>query len=245
MSRRHYSSVAVPTTTASSLDATITALTVTALTGYPATPFTAVLEPDTSNEEVVEVTNVSGTSLTITRGIDGSSGRSHLTGVAFEHRVSAREFDEPNAHLNATSGVHGVTGAVVGTTDVQAVTNKDLSSSTNTFPSSGAWTSFSPAFTNVTSGAGSFAYKQVGKILFVRGRFTGGTATGAANIAVTLPGGLSAAEVQPVSAFSAASLVYAQASTTVLVICKDAAGSAWSAGNSLNGVMFSAAIEVA
>lgn len=35
---------------------------------------------------------------------------------------------------NPSSAVHGVTGSVVGTTDSQALTNKDLTAATNTFP---------------------------------------------------------------------------------------------------------------
>jgi hypothetical protein len=47
-----------------------------------------------------------------------------------------RDFREANAHVNATSGVHGLTGPLLGTTDTQAVLNKDLTSATNTFPTS-------------------------------------------------------------------------------------------------------------
>jgi hypothetical protein len=45
-----------------------------------------------------------------------------------------RDFREANAHVNATSGVHGLTGPLLGTTDTQAVLNKDLTSATNLFP---------------------------------------------------------------------------------------------------------------
>lgn len=37
-------------------------------------------------------------------------------------------------HRGASSGVHGATGSVVGTTDTQTLTNKDLSDASNTFP---------------------------------------------------------------------------------------------------------------
>jgi hypothetical protein len=74
---------------------------VTALSGYPvSTPWTAIIDPDTASEEVVEVTNVSGTTLTVTRGVDGTSGVSHSAGAVFRHGVSARDFDEANAFVN-------------------------------------------------------------------------------------------------------------------------------------------------
>jgi len=79
------------------------------------TPWTAIIDPDTASEEVVEVTNVSGTTLTVTRGVDGTSAVSHSAGAVFRHGVSGRDFDEANAHVNTTSGnPHSVTAADVG-----------------------------------------------------------------------------------------------------------------------------------
>lgn len=101
MARRYYSSTAVATTLSGNINNSTTSISVAALTGYPAqTPWTAVLEPDTVNEEVVEVTNVSGTTLTVTRGVDGTSAVAHDSGVKFQHGVSARDFDEANAFVN-------------------------------------------------------------------------------------------------------------------------------------------------
>lgn len=129
MARRQYSSTAQATTLSASATSGTTTMTITAATGLPSTtPWTAIVDPDTVNEEVVEVTNRSGTTLTVTRGVDGTTGVSHSSGAVFRHGVSARDFDEPNAHVNAASGVHSVTGSVVGTTDTQTLTNKTLTS---------------------------------------------------------------------------------------------------------------------
>ena len=107
MARRYYSSTAVGTTLANSANNSTTTIEVTALSGYPAqTPWTAIIDQDTASEEVVEVTNVSGTTLTVTRGVDGTSGVSHNAGAVFRHGVSARDFDEPNDHINSSSDVH-------------------------------------------------------------------------------------------------------------------------------------------
>lgn len=101
MARRYYSSTAVATTLSASASNSATSITVTALSGYPASvPFTAIIDPDTASEEVVEVTNVSGTTLTVTRGVDGTSGVSHNAGAVFRHGVSGRDFDEANAFVN-------------------------------------------------------------------------------------------------------------------------------------------------
>ena len=121
MARRYYSSTAVATTLSGNINNSTTSITVTALTGYPAqTPFTAIIDPDTASEEVVEVTNVSGTTLTVTRGVDGTTASSHNAGAVFRHGVSARDFDEANAFVNgggvANSLVANSKGALITST---------------------------------------------------------------------------------------------------------------------------------
>ena len=102
MARRHYSSTAVRTTLTADITSTATTITVAAATGFPASyPWTAIIDQDTLNEEVVEVTARSGTTLTVTRAVDGTTGVSHSAGATVNHGVSARDFDEPNAFLNA------------------------------------------------------------------------------------------------------------------------------------------------
>ena len=101
MARRYYSSTAVATTLSASVNNSATSITVTALSGYPNQfPFTAIIDPDTASEEVVTVTAAAGLTLTVTRGVDGTSGVSHNAGAVFRHGVSARDFDEANAFVN-------------------------------------------------------------------------------------------------------------------------------------------------
>jgi hypothetical protein len=95
--------------------------------------FTVVIDPDTALEEIVDVTNwASGNTLSITRGVDGSTAVAHSAGAAVRHMAIGRDYREANAHVEATSAVHGLAGTVVGTTDTQTLTNKTLTSPTIT-----------------------------------------------------------------------------------------------------------------
>lgn len=127
MSRRFYANTAVATVTTGAILGTDTTVPVSSLAGWPAlTPYVAVIDPQTATEEVVLVTSVAGSTLTVTRGYDGTSAQVHSIGATVEHRAIAKDYDESNQHVNATSGVHGLTGAPVGSTDVQTLTNKTL-----------------------------------------------------------------------------------------------------------------------
>lgn len=102
MARRYYSSTAQRTTLSSSISDVATSMVVGAVTGFPAsTPYTLIIDQDTASEEVVTVTSRSGTTLTITRASDGTTATAHSAGATVNHGVSARDFDEPNAFLNA------------------------------------------------------------------------------------------------------------------------------------------------
>ncbi len=127
---RYYSSTAAKTTLADSISSSATSLTLAAASNLPAQyPYTLILEKDTANEEVIEVTGLVGSSYQITRNIDSSGAKAHSVGANVEHGVSARDFTESRAHEVATTGVHGVSGDVVGTGGAQTLTGTKTFSS--------------------------------------------------------------------------------------------------------------------
>jgi hypothetical protein len=150
---RYYSSTAVDTTLTGAATSSGTTITVAAVSGFPASyPYTLALDYDTSSEELVNVTAAAGTTLTIVRGQDGTSGVSHDAGAAVKHVISGRDLREPQEHIAASSAIHGVTGSVVGTTDTQTLSNKTLSSPVLTTPTIGSFTNATHTHTDATSG---------------------------------------------------------------------------------------------
>ena len=109
MPRRYYSSTAAQTTLSSGIDGVTTTVPVTSVLGWPSSfPYTLIIDKDTVNEEIVTVTARSGTTLTVTRGADGTSAVAHSAGANVQHGVSARDFDEPNAFINGTGVVTNI-----------------------------------------------------------------------------------------------------------------------------------------
>lgn len=101
MSRRFYSSIAQRTSLSAPVGSSATTFIVDAVNGWPSLfPYTLIVDQDTINEEIVNVTGRSGTTLTVQRGQDGTSAVSHDSGAVVAHGVSARDFDEPNKFLN-------------------------------------------------------------------------------------------------------------------------------------------------
>jgi hypothetical protein len=161
MTTRNYSSRSQQTTLTSAVTAGATTIVVQsgpALLGGAtiagSTTFTLVVDPDTAIEEIVDATAVSTNTFTVTRAIDGSSAQAHSAGAVVRHMAIGRDYREANVHIESTTGVHGATGAVVGTTDTQTLTNKTLTSPTITNPSiSGAGVDASIVFEGATADA--------------------------------------------------------------------------------------------
>jgi hypothetical protein len=168
---RYYSSTALPTTLASGISAGSATMTVAATTGFPASfPYTLAVDDGAATLELVEVTNASGPTLTITRGVDGTSAQSHSSGAVVRHDASARDFADSRVHEAATSDVHGVTGALVGASSTQTLANKTLTSPiVNSGALSGTFTG-NPVFSGNITANGTAALAAGGSLA---GTFTG------------------------------------------------------------------------
>lgn len=145
MVARQYSSTAVETSLVTAISSSDTVFTVASASGFPAsTPFTLVLDPGTATEEIVTVQYRSGTTIGhasdsskyVLRGQEGTAASAHSASVAnsVKHMVTGRDLQEPQDHINATSGVHGLPAGVefVGRTNSQELTGKTISGSSNT-----------------------------------------------------------------------------------------------------------------
>lgn len=110
-------------------------------------------------------------------------------------------------------------------------------------PALGAWTTYTPTFTNITSGAGTFAYAQFGKTVHLRGNFSAGTATAAASIQVSLPSGMTATAATVVAAQNNNTDIGSNITTTVRIFA-DTAAANWGVGASIASVHFNVTFEI-
>lgn len=101
---RVYTSTSVDTTLTATLGASATTCTVadaTALLGSIAgntisasNTFTIAIDPDTASEEIVVVTGVSGSTLTITRAQASTTGIEHASGATVRHVLTSMELTD-------------------------------------------------------------------------------------------------------------------------------------------------------
>jgi len=138
MTTRKYSSRSQQTTLSAALTSSGTSATVVSGSGLlggvtisAGELFTVVIDPDTALEEIVDVSAVSTNTLTIVRGVDGSTGQAHSAGAVVRHMAIGRDYREANSHIENTTTAHGVTLAdLVKTTDTGTVTSTMIANGT-------------------------------------------------------------------------------------------------------------------
>jgi hypothetical protein len=117
MTVRKYSSRSQQTTLSSGITAIASTMNVTSATNLMATisptggeTYTVVIDPDTAVEEIVDVTDVAGSVLSINRGIgNAGNGSIHSAGAVVRHMVTGRDLQEANDHIKNETTAHGIT----------------------------------------------------------------------------------------------------------------------------------------
>lgn len=129
---RNYSSTTREMSLLGAADTSATAVSLDSLQGLPTPPFTLILSAGTTSEEVVLATEISGSLVTITRAQGGTTARSHTAGAPVLHGVFGGDLQDFQDHVQATTSVHGTTGALVDAGSAQVLTNKTLAGADNT-----------------------------------------------------------------------------------------------------------------
>ena len=127
---RYYSAIAVDNTLASAITSTATtAILNVAPVGYPSSfPFILAFDYNQATEELISVTAISGTTLTISRGFNGTTPQSHAVGAVIRHVITAQDLTDAQTHYAATTSVHGITDTSVLATQSTAT---DVSNATS------------------------------------------------------------------------------------------------------------------
>ena len=113
---RYYSATAVDNTLAASITSGSTSMVLsTSPIGYPPNyPFTLAIDYNTATEELVQVTAVSGTTVTISRANAGlgsntvGTAAAHGVGAVVRHVITAQDLTDAQNHYAATTSVHGI-----------------------------------------------------------------------------------------------------------------------------------------
>jgi hypothetical protein len=116
---------------ASTINGSTTTLPLASASGLKTTGnYRLLIDPNTVNAEIVEVTSVSGNNLTVVRGTEGTSGVSHSAGAVVVPIVTAAALAAIQASLGADV-VNTITGPTTATVQLTA-TNEMVMSGTIT-----------------------------------------------------------------------------------------------------------------
>ena len=161
---RNYSSVSEPKTLTANVSSVATQITLNNVTGLPSRPYVLVLNPDTANEEAILVTSdqtgVTSPTLKVTRAIEtGASAKTHTTGDTVKHMIVGTDLQIVHDHFSATTGVHGIAGALApiasptftGTVVLPSTTSIGTVSSTEIGYVDGVTSAIQTQFNNIAS----------------------------------------------------------------------------------------------
>ena len=114
---RNYKSIAEPKALTADASSSATQITLNNVTGLPSPPYVLVINPDTVKEEAVLVTvdqtGVTAPTLKISRAIEtGATAQDHTTGHVVRHMIVGSDLQIVHDHFSATTGVHGIAGAL-------------------------------------------------------------------------------------------------------------------------------------
>lgn len=113
--------------------------------------FTIIIDPDTASEEIIFVRGTSGNQLTgLQRGQAGTSATTHSSGATIKHALTSNDLDYYTTGVDnaiSAAGAATLTNKVISAssntltgvatlTGSESLTNKNLTSGTNTFPTS-------------------------------------------------------------------------------------------------------------
>lgn len=181
---RLYSSISVETTLATAISSTQTTMQVVTGTGSAlmggvtlasgnVDQFTVAIDPDTSNEEIVFVTGISGDVLTIVRGRAGSANITHGAGALVRHVLTSDDLSYFNtaiqpAALTARGDMYVATNSGV-VSNLPVGSNNQVLTADSTLSKGMKWaTPTTGTVTSVTAGTG----------------LTGGTITATGTVAI-------------------------------------------------------------
>jgi hypothetical protein len=184
MTTRYYSSIAQDTTISVPILSGTTTVTVAATTGWPLTyPFSLALDYGTALEEIVDVTNVTGLTATITRGVDSTTAVGHGAAAVVRHVIIARDIRDSNTHINTFNGAgaHGIVdvqGYTTTVTSASPVTLTATSTSTQIFTGTLAQTVVLPVTSTLTLGQTFKIYNKVNASMTINASDGSGVLTG-------------------------------------------------------------------
>lgn len=199
----------------------------------------AMLTANAVTSDKIAVETIVNADISLTAGIEYSK-------LSFSNNIVAGDI-APNAIGSSELADSAVDTAAIAT---GAVTTAKLSTTAGEI--AGSWDSWTPTYTNVTNGGGTYRYMKIGKTLYVRGGFGSGMeSNNAGTVSISLPSGMTADSViQPIQAARRTGVTgmldaYVPSSGTTIVFTLNTGGDNYPSNYDISGTRFNGVIELA